>query len=207
MAEALETKPVAAAAAANGADSFDVVNPATGQVFATAPECSEAQLDEAFAAAELALRTWRRDDAARAAALKAAGKAVLGAMDEIVPVLIAEQGKPRSEAIDEVKGVAGWLFYYAKLEVPRQVIQDDERGPGRGGPQADRGGRRDHAVELPAPAGRLEDRPGAARGEHDGAEAVPLHAALVAEARARCSARPCRPASSTSSPAATTSAR
>src|SRR5262245_5714574 len=113
--------------AVSSAASFEVANPATGSTFGFAPKCDERTLDQAFAAAERALLDWRRDDEARAAALKSAGKAVLGALDEIAPILIAEQGKPRSEATDEVKGVAGWLFYYAKLEVLRQVIQDDER--------------------------------------------------------------------------------
>ena len=143
MAEALELDPAPATngagpaveaptmtiggEAVTSASSFEVANPATGRTFGFAPKCDERTLDQAFAAAERALADWRRDDQARAAALKAAGKAVLGALDEIVPILIAEQGKPRSEAAAEVKGVAGWLFYYAKLEVPRQVIQDDER--------------------------------------------------------------------------------
>jgi acyl-CoA reductase-like NAD-dependent aldehyde dehydrogenase len=109
------------------AGRFDVVNPATGAVLAGAPECDERELDRAFASAERAFAGWRTDDDARASALKAAAKAVLAASDEIVPILIAEQGKPRSEAVDEVRGVAGWLMYYSRLEVPRQVIQDDER--------------------------------------------------------------------------------
>ena len=39
--------------------SFDVVNPATGKVFATSPKASKAQLDAAVAAARRAFSGWR----------------------------------------------------------------------------------------------------------------------------------------------------
>ena len=44
-----------------GEATIEVVNPATGQPFATAPDCSPAQLDAAVAAARAAFKTWRRD--------------------------------------------------------------------------------------------------------------------------------------------------
>jgi acyl-CoA reductase-like NAD-dependent aldehyde dehydrogenase len=55
---------------------FDVVNPAIGAVEAQAPACTPEQLDEAMAAAERAYRSWRRDDDARRAALRALADAV-----------------------------------------------------------------------------------------------------------------------------------
>ena len=42
------------------ADSFPVVNPATGKVLAHAPDCSAQQLEEAVAAATEAFGQWRR---------------------------------------------------------------------------------------------------------------------------------------------------
>ena len=45
--------------------TFGVVNPATGQVHAQAPDCTPELLDEAFAAAAAAYGSWRRDEAAR----------------------------------------------------------------------------------------------------------------------------------------------
>ena len=62
---------------------------------------------------------------------------------------------------------------------------------------AARGRGRDHPVELPARPGHVEDRPGAARGQHRGAQAVPVHPAGYAAARrdrpvgaaARCTQR------------------
>jgi acyl-CoA reductase-like NAD-dependent aldehyde dehydrogenase len=106
--------------------TFDVVNPALGAPFAEAPDCSRAQLDAAFDAAAKAYRDWRTDESARRAALLAAAEALVGAAGEIAPILTAEQGKPIGEATIEVYGAAAWLQYYAALELPREVIQDDD---------------------------------------------------------------------------------
>ena len=46
-------------------DSFGVVNPANGEVFAHAPECTRDQLDAAFDSAAKAQRDWKLDEAAR----------------------------------------------------------------------------------------------------------------------------------------------
>ena len=46
--------------AVSGTETFGVENPATGVVFAEAPDCSETQLDEAIAAARAALPGWKK---------------------------------------------------------------------------------------------------------------------------------------------------
>jgi acyl-CoA reductase-like NAD-dependent aldehyde dehydrogenase len=113
--------------AAVGADqSLDVINPATGKRFASAPDASPAQLDAAFEAAARAFRAWRTDDNARRAVLHAMADAIAAAADEIAPILTAEQGKPLADSRFEVRGAAGWLRYYADLERGRQVLRDDE---------------------------------------------------------------------------------
>ena len=62
--------------------------------------------------------------------------------------------------------------------------------------------RPDHPVELPAADAGLEDRPGARRRQHGGAEARRIHLAHRAAVRRNLRARPaCPRASSTSSPA------
>jgi acyl-CoA reductase-like NAD-dependent aldehyde dehydrogenase len=113
-------------AAVGAGQSLDVINPATGKRFASAPDASLAQLDAAFEAAARSFRTWRTDDDARRAALRAMADAVAAAADEIAPILTAEQGKPLADSYFEVEGAAGWLRYYADLERRRQVIRDDE---------------------------------------------------------------------------------
>ena len=106
--------------------SFGVVNPATGEVFAEAPSCTRSQLDAAFEAAHKAQRDWRSDEPARRAALLAVADVLMGAGDVLNPVITSEQGKPLDQAAIETFGSAIWCQYYANLETPAQVIQDDE---------------------------------------------------------------------------------
>jgi acyl-CoA reductase-like NAD-dependent aldehyde dehydrogenase len=109
------------------AATFDVVNPARGSVCATAPDCTPAQLDAAMDSAAKAFRDWRGDEGARREALLAAADVLQAAADDLAPILTAEQGKPLRDARREVFGAAAWCRYFAGLEVPREVIQDDER--------------------------------------------------------------------------------
>ncbi len=105
---------------------FGVINPATGEVHADAPDCSRAQLDEAFDSAAKAYLDWRVDEDARRAALNAAAGVLFASAESIGPVLTAEQGRPLAQAKAEVFGAGMWLKYFADLEVPREVIQDDK---------------------------------------------------------------------------------
>jgi acyl-CoA reductase-like NAD-dependent aldehyde dehydrogenase len=107
--------------------TFGVINPATGEVFAQAPECTREQLDAALESAHKAQLSWKTDATARTGALLAAADAVDAAAKELGPLLTAEQGKPVAQAIGEAKGIALWLRHFAKLDLPREVIQDDER--------------------------------------------------------------------------------
>ncbi|HEY7916563.1 MAG TPA: aldehyde dehydrogenase family protein [Acidimicrobiales bacterium] len=107
------------------AESFGVVNPATGEVFALAPECSPQQLDAAFDAAAKAQRDWRSDEGARRATLLRMADVLMASTGELAPVLTAEQGKPLGDANIEVFAAAIWCQYFANLETPPQVIQDD----------------------------------------------------------------------------------
>jgi len=112
--------------AAPTAATFDVLNPATNEVYARAPECSKEQLDAAMESSAKAFRDWRADESARRDALRQAAGILLGASGDLAPVLTAEQGKPLSDANLEIFAAGMWLQYYADLEVPREVIQDDD---------------------------------------------------------------------------------
>jgi acyl-CoA reductase-like NAD-dependent aldehyde dehydrogenase len=105
--------------------SFGVVNPATGEVHAEAPDCSREQLDQAFDAAAKAFVDWRSDEEARRAALREASARMFAAGEQIGPVLTAEQGKPLAAAGVEAMAAGFWFNYFADLETPREVIQDD----------------------------------------------------------------------------------
>jgi acyl-CoA reductase-like NAD-dependent aldehyde dehydrogenase len=112
--------------AAPTAATFDVLNPATNEVYAQAPECSKEQLDAAMESASKAYRDWKADEGVRRDALRQAAAILLGASGDLAPVLTAEQGKPLSDANLEIFAAGMWLQYYADLELPREVIQDDD---------------------------------------------------------------------------------
>ncbi|MFI0449844.1 aldehyde dehydrogenase family protein [Actinomadura sp. 6N118] len=106
--------------------TFDVINPATGEVAEQAPDASREQLDQAMAAAQAAFPEWRRDEEARRKALLAAADLMFARSEEIGRILTLEQGKPLRDATREVVGAGVWLKYYAGLETPREIIQDDD---------------------------------------------------------------------------------
>ena len=59
--------------AAPTAATFDVLNPATNEVYAQAPECSKEQLDAAMESSAKAYRDWKADENARRDALHRTG--------------------------------------------------------------------------------------------------------------------------------------
>ncbi|MDX3093860.1 aldehyde dehydrogenase family protein [Streptomyces sp. ME01-24h] len=119
------SSPTIDGSAVAGDGSFDVINPATGRAFLTAPTTSPALLDTAFEAAVRAFRPWSSDEDGRRSALRRAAD-VLAADEDIAPLLTMEQGKPLEQARMEVQGTAGWLRYYADLELGREIIQEDD---------------------------------------------------------------------------------
>lgn len=108
-------------------EAFDVINPATGEVFADAPSCTRAQLDTAMEAATKAFREWRGDDAARRACLHRAADLVDGASERLARTLTTEQGKPLAAAREEVGNVARTFRYFADLQTRDETIQDDSQ--------------------------------------------------------------------------------
>src|SRR4051812_44918525 len=88
--------------------TFGVVNPATGDVHAQAPDCTQEQLDQAMPAAAAAYRDWKRDEGDRRTALHAAADLLMAKAGDIAPVLTAEQGKPLQDATYEVIGAGIW---------------------------------------------------------------------------------------------------
>lgn len=117
----IDGKPVEPVAA------FDVVNPATAEVAASAPDCSSEQLDAAMRAAQQSFAGWASDRGARREALLLAADAVDAAVDRIASVLTMEQGKPTREAAYETSLLAKSLRYFADATIPDEVMQDDER--------------------------------------------------------------------------------
>lgn len=105
---------------------FDVINPATGAPFATAPEATREQVDQAFQAAARAFPAWRDDEDFRRAKLREASAAIAANADELAALLSRESGKTAQFAGFEVPVAVGWLAYYADLDLPRELLRDDE---------------------------------------------------------------------------------
>ena len=106
--------------------TFDVVNPATGRIEASAPGCTSDQLDAAMTSALHAFASWRQDEDARRAAMRELARVIVEHSDELVAALVKESGKPVAVAAAEPGICATWLEYYAGLDLPREVLLDDE---------------------------------------------------------------------------------
>lgn len=106
---------------------FAVVNPATGEQAGEAPRCSQAQLDEAMAAAAAAWPAWSADEAGRREALRTAAKAVGSAAPALGATVTLEQGKPKGMAIGEAFAASAVLRGCADLELEPVTLRDDDR--------------------------------------------------------------------------------
>ncbi|WP_116087623.1 aldehyde dehydrogenase family protein [Tropicimonas sp. IMCC34011] len=112
-------------------ETFDVLNPSTGEVAGRAPIAGKAELDAAVAAAERAFKTWSQtaDDELKAACEAVTAKIAEHA-DELAQIITAEQGKPLNGLGSrwEVGGAQAWAGYTAGLSLPMKVLQDNNEG-------------------------------------------------------------------------------
>lgn len=112
-------------AGAAGTRSFDIVNPATGEILARAPDATEKDLDAAVAAARNAFPAWRdRPFAERQALVGAIGTRIAENAAELSQLLTLEQGKPLADAQMEVMGAAFWYGAVAQFQLPVTVCED-----------------------------------------------------------------------------------
>ncbi|TAL04181.1 MAG: aldehyde dehydrogenase family protein [Rhodospirillaceae bacterium] len=108
---------------------FDVINPATERAFASAPECSRAQLDEAVASARAAFPVWAATPMeTRRKCVHALGQLLIDNAETLMAVLTMEQGKPHREARMEVSGSGMRLQAIATQDLPTLHADD---GAGR----------------------------------------------------------------------------
>jgi betaine-aldehyde dehydrogenase len=95
---------------------LDVVNPATGETLDRVPAGGREDVEAAVGAAERASGPWAgmspRD---RGKVLFHAAGAIRDARQELARTLTREQGKPLPEAVDEVRGCANVLEFYASV--------------------------------------------------------------------------------------------
>jgi acyl-CoA reductase-like NAD-dependent aldehyde dehydrogenase len=111
---------------ASSSSTIEVVNPATGEAFAEAPNCERAQLNTAMESAREAFTHWRGDLEVRRKLMHEAAAALEARTDELGRLATSEQGQILAMADGTVKSAVRMLRSYADIELPRYVVQDDE---------------------------------------------------------------------------------
>src|SRR5262245_49400730 len=107
--------------------TIDVINPATGEVFAGAPDCTPEQLDEAVAPARAPFQPWGKlPIEERQALLHKAGDVLAVHADELARLFTREQGRPVDGAKQEIDAAAQWLHAVAAMSPPVHISEDSE---------------------------------------------------------------------------------
>lgn len=109
----------------SGDMTMDVVNPSTEEILAQCPRASEAQLEQAIAAAKAAFPKWSAQpiDARRDVLNKMADRIEANA-DAIARILTQEQGKPIGHATTEVHGAVAYFRHFASLDLPVTIMEE-----------------------------------------------------------------------------------
>ncbi|MDX3974440.1 NAD-dependent succinate-semialdehyde dehydrogenase [Shinella sp.] len=99
----------------NGAETFDVFNPATGEKLATLPEMGATETSAAIDAAHKAQQVWAARPAKdRSVLLRKWFDLIVANADELAAILTAEMGKPLPEAKGEILYAASYVEWYAE---------------------------------------------------------------------------------------------
>lgn len=110
-----------------GDSTMAVVNPATEEVLAQAPRASEAQLEQAVAAAKAAFPAWAaRPIAERRAMILTLADRLEARVEEFARLLTQEQGKPLPESTAEIVYTCAFIRHLASYDLPVKVIEDSE---------------------------------------------------------------------------------
>lgn len=106
---------------------FEVVSPATGEVFARVPNCGLDELDRAVTAARRAQPAWAAGEAGRRTALGLFADLIEEHAERLAHLLVTENGKPLRAAQGEVHGAVEHVRWLAATEVPTQTISHGAR--------------------------------------------------------------------------------
>src|ERR1700730_10800824 len=100
-----------------GAATFESIDPYTGAAWATAPEATEADVDDAVRAARGAFeREWGAlTGAARGRLLRRLGELIAESADDLAVAETRDNGKLLREMGGQVRGLPAWYDYYAGL--------------------------------------------------------------------------------------------
>ena len=107
---------------------LEVINPATGRVFARCPAAGQRELDRAVAAARRAFPAWRdRSYAERAALIREFCQSLRRQQEALAHLLTMEQGKPLTQAKDEIGRAASQSEGLTQIPILPQVIEDSDQ--------------------------------------------------------------------------------
>ena len=99
----------------DGYQTFEVTNPARGDVLANVADCSVAQVSEAIAKAEVSQKEWAAmTGKERGAILRRWFDLMMANQDDLAAILTAEQGKPLAEAKGEIAYGASFVEFFAE---------------------------------------------------------------------------------------------
>lgn len=102
-------------ASADSGQTFDITNPATGQVIAAVPDLGISETRRAIEAASDALPGWAgRLAGERAKILRRWFDALMNAQDDLAAIMTAEQGKPLEEAKGEIAYAASFIEWFSE---------------------------------------------------------------------------------------------
>ena len=110
-----------------GSGTIEVINPATEEVLALAPDCSREDFDQTVAIARSAFPAWRAKPQAERAAAVAKIAEVIGAnLDAFTELFTLEQGRPLQAASEETMAAAFWAQTISEMQLPVTVNEDTE---------------------------------------------------------------------------------
>jgi acyl-CoA reductase-like NAD-dependent aldehyde dehydrogenase len=106
--------------------ALDVINPATGAVFARCPAAGSAELDRAVAVARTAFASWRAlSFGERAAFIARCAEALKAQQEPLARLLTQEQGKPLGQAREELDRAATLSVGLTKIAIRPEVLVDN----------------------------------------------------------------------------------
>jgi acyl-CoA reductase-like NAD-dependent aldehyde dehydrogenase len=109
-----------------GSESLEVINPATGQVFARCPAAGRAELDRAVAAARRAAPEWsHKSFEERAQAIRKVSAVLRQNQPVLAELLTREQGKPLAQSRDEIGRALSQAEGMAAIPIPVETLMED----------------------------------------------------------------------------------
>jgi acyl-CoA reductase-like NAD-dependent aldehyde dehydrogenase len=105
---------------------LDVINPATGAVFAHCPAAGATQLDAAVSTARAAFPAWRAlGFAQRTTYIEKCAAALTAHREPLARLLTSEQGKPLAQSLEEISRAASLSVGMTKIRIEPEILVDD----------------------------------------------------------------------------------